>query len=315
MKITVIIPTYRRPQDLVRCLSALKKQNRSADEVIAIVRDTDTATWDFLASYDSQPLPLCTATVTVTGVVAAMNAGLKAAQGDIVVYTDDDSAPHSDWLEKIEPYYADEKVGGVGGRDYIYEGDILRDKGKTATTVGKLNWYGRQIGNHHIGVGEAREVDLLKGVNMSFRKVAIEQIGFDTRMKGTGAQVHFEMSSSLALKRAGWKLIYDPQIAVNHHHANRFDEDMRGKFNYLAATNKVHNETLILLDHLTSWRKTVFLLWVLLIGTRNHRGLMQFLRFLPQEGGLAWQKFKASLDGRWQAWQSWCRHGNQSSFL
>ena len=304
MKITVAIPTYRRPQDLVRCLEALKKQNRPADEVIVVVRDTDNATWDFLATYNSSPLPLKTATVTVTGVVAAMNVGLDSAQGDIIVYTDDDAAPHPDWLERIEPYYGDETVGGVGGRDYIYEGDTFRDEGKAATTVGKLQWFGRQIGNHHIGVGEAREVDLLKGVNMSFRRNAIEKIGFDPRMKGTGAQVHFEMSSSLALKRAGWKLIYDPQIAVNHHHAKRFDEDVRGKFNYLAASNKVYNETLILLEHLTGLRRNAFLLWGIFVGTKGHRGLLQSLRFLPTEGIVSIQKLLASFQGRYQAYKA-----------
>ena len=315
MKITVAIPTYRRPQDLVRCLEALKKQNRQADEVIVVVRDIDTATWDFLATYESSPLPIKTATVTITGVVAAMNAGLKSAQGDIIVYTDDDAAPHPDWLERIEPYYTDETVGGVGGRDYVYEGETFRDEGKAATTVGKLQWFGRQIGNHHIGIGEAREVDLLKGVNMSFRRTAIEKIGFDSRMKGTGAQVHFEMSCCLSLKRAGWKLIYDPQITVNHHHAQRFDEDLRGKFNYLATSNQVHNETLILLDNIIGIQKIAYVLWALLIGTRTSRGIVQLIRFLPQEKLLAVQKLRATLDGRWQAWQSWRKYGNQESFL
>ena len=315
MKITVAIPTYRRPHDVVRCLEALKKQNRPADEIIVVVRDTDTATWDFLSQYDAAQLPLKTATVTITGVVAAMNAGLKAAQGDIIVYTDDDAAPHPDWLERIEPYYEDETVGGVGGRDYVYEGDRFRDPGKAATTVGKVQWFGRQIGNHHIGIGEAREVDLLKGVNMSFRRTAIEKMGFDIRMKGTGAQVHFEMGCCLSLRRNGWKLIYDPQIAVDHHHAIRFDEDKRGKFNYLAASNKVHNETLLLLEHLTGIRRAVFIVWVVVVGTRDHRGLVQFLRFLPQEGTLAWQQLQAAFDGRWQAWQNWRKYSNQSNFL
>lgn len=305
MKITVAIPTYRRSKDLLRCLEAIKKQNRPADEVIVVVRDTDTATWDFLANYQADSLPIKTATVTITGVVAAMNAGLQAAQGDIVVYTDDDSTPHQDWLERIEPHYLeDDRVGGVGGRDYVYEGNRFRDEGKVAKTVGKLQWFGRQIGNHHIGIGEAREVDLLKGVNMSFRRTAIKKIGFDTRMKGTGAQVHFEMSSCLALKRAGWKLIYDPKIEVDHHHAQRFDEDLRHKFNYIATKNQVYNETLILIEHLPGFRRFIYLIWSIFIGSRGSQGIVQCLRFLPQDGFIAIPKLLASLNGRWQAWQS-----------
>jgi len=37
MTITVLIPTYRRPQDLARCLEALQKQTRLADEVLLVV--------------------------------------------------------------------------------------------------------------------------------------------------------------------------------------------------------------------------------------------------------------------------------------
>ena len=79
MAIAVIVPTYRRSQDLARCLQALQNQTRSADEVIVVVRDTDTETWSFLADFNSQNLALRTAKVSVTGVVAAMNTGLDTA--------------------------------------------------------------------------------------------------------------------------------------------------------------------------------------------------------------------------------------------
>ncbi|MEL6163750.1 MAG: glycosyltransferase family 2 protein, partial [Cyanobacteria bacterium J06628_3] len=222
MSIAVIIPTYRRSQDLARCLEALQNLTRPADEVIVVVRDTDTQTWSFLQTFDTKNLPLRTATVTVTGVVAAMNAGLDEASTDIVAFTDDDAAPHPDWLARIESHYlADDCVGGVGGRDWVYHGSDLEDG--NSRTVGQVSWFGRVVGNHHIGAGEAREVDVLKGVNMSFRRAAIQDWHFDGRMKGTGAQVHFELAFSLKLKRAGWKLIYDPQVAVNHYPAKRFD--------------------------------------------------------------------------------------------
>lgn len=118
MKISTIIPTYRRPKDLARCLEALQKQTRLANEVLIVVRDTDTETWTFLASFQPKHLILQAVTIKVTGVVAAMNAGLEAAQGDIMAFTDDDAAPHNDWLERIEIHFlADESIGGVGGRD------------------------------------------------------------------------------------------------------------------------------------------------------------------------------------------------------
>lgn len=324
MKITVIIPTYRRTKDLARCLSALQKQTRPADEVILVVRDTDTETWGFLEGFNANSLPLRTETVRITGVVAAMNTGLEVAQGDIIAFTDDDAGPHPDWLERIEAHFlADDRVGGVGGRDWVYHGTELEDGAREV--VGQVQWFGRVIGNHHIGVGEPREVDVLKGVNMCFRRSAIALSGraganaglrFDERMRGTGAQVHFEVAFTLALRRAGWKLIYDPKVAVDHFRGQRFDEDQRDAFNELAVTNSVHNETLILLEHFAPLQRAVFLSWATLVGTRDAPGFLQWLRFSKSEGAVAGKKCLASLRGRWQglwSWQQYARHSESGS--
>ena len=306
LAISVVIPTYRRPKDLARCLEALEKQKRPADQVLVTVRDTDTETSTFLESFNPQLLPLriTKVSVSVPGVVAAMNVGMDAACGDIIAFTDDDAAPHTDWLERIEAHFlSDSNIGGVGGRDWVYHGTELEEGERQV--VGQVQWFGRVIGGHHLGVGEAREVDVIKGVNMSFRRSAIAQMHFDPRMQGTGAQVHFELAFSLALKRAGWKLIYDPKVAVNHYPAQRFDEDQRNVFNDIALLNAIHNETLVLLEHLPPTRRAVFLLWAVLVGTRESLGLVQYLRFLPGEGLLAGQKLLTSWRGRWQGWWSW----------
>lgn len=305
MKITVLIPTYRRPKDLTCCLEALQKQTRPADEVLVVVRNTDAETWKLLEAFKPDPLPMRTVTVKVTGVVAAMNAGLDTAQGDIIAITDDDAAPHIDWLAHLEPHYlADDRVGGVGGRDWLYNGTQLEDGARQV--VGRVQWFGRLIGNHHLGVGKPREVDVLKGVNSSYRRSAIANLRFDQRLLGTGAQIHNELGLCLALRRAGWKLIYDPAAAVDHYLGERFYEDQRKQcFNDIAFMNSVHNETLILLEHLAPAQRVVFLTWAILVGTRDSLGLVQLLRLLPSEGELAVQKWLASIRGRSKGWLTW----------
>ena len=279
---------------------ALQAQTKPVDQLILVVRDTDTETWEFLAEFNSQNLPLQTVKVTESGVVAALNAGLAAVEGDIFSITDDDAAPHPDWLEKINAHFSrDSSIGGVGGRDWVHYGDKIEDGEESI--VGKLQWFGRVIGNHHLGVGEPREVDVLKGVNMSFRTQAVGKLQFDQRMRGTGAQVHFEMAFTLALKRAAWKMIYDPNVAVDHYPAQRFDEDQRHNFNEIAFINLVHNETLVLLEHLPRSHHFVFWLWAVLVGTRESLGLIQWLRLLPSQGKIAGQKLIVSWRGRWQA--------------
>jgi GT2 family glycosyltransferase len=304
MNQTVIVPTYRRPQDLTRCLQALTQQSRLPTEVIVVVRDQDSDTWNLLETLKALPLPLKTVTVSIPGVIAAMNAGVAAASGDFIAFTDDDAAPHPDWLQRIEAYFlADDRVGGVGGRDAIQRSEPWFHGERDI--VGRLQWYGRLIGEHHRGSGTAREVDVLKGVNMSFRRSAFNQLQFDQRLLGTGAQVHFEVAFCLSLKRQGWKLIYDPAIVVDHYIAQRFDEDQRESFNSVALTNAVHNETLALLEHLPPLQQIAFWLWAVLIGSWQAPGFVQWLRMLLKERPLARSKWLASMQGRWQGWQTW----------
>ncbi len=190
----------------------------------------------------------------------------------------------------------------------MYQGDKLENGSRPI--VGKLQWWGRVIGNHHLGIGAPREVDVLKGVNMSFRTQAIGKLRFDDRMQGTGAQVHFEMSFALTLKRTGWKIIYDPSIGVDHYPAQRFDEDQRHNFNDTALINLVHNETLILLEHLSPLRQIIFLSWSILVGTRESLGICQWLRLFPQQKEIASKKLRASLRGRWLGYQKYRKIGN-----
>lgn len=310
MNITILIPTYKRPQDLDRCLNSLKHQARMPDEILVVIRDIDTATWTRLNDKDYSPLPLRTATVTVPGQVAALNRGLDEAQGDIIAITDDDAAPYPHWLQTIEGHFlADDQVGGVGGRDWIYYNGTDRDDG-ISPVVGRVQWFGRVIGRHNLGAGTAREVELLKGANMSYRREAIGNLRFDERLLGAGAQVHNDLIFSLMVKRAGWKLIYDPKVEINHYIAQRFDEDQRDQFNPTAFFNAVHNETLALLDYLPPQRRVIYLIWAVLVGTRKGFGLVQLIRFLPQEGRLAGHKWLLTMKGRWQGWLT---HHNSKS--
>ncbi|MBC8104082.1 MAG: glycosyltransferase family 2 protein, partial [Cytophagales bacterium] len=305
MRLTVIIPTYRRPADLERCLGSLKEQERPANEILLTVRDTDGETRGFLDRYEAGALPLRTVTVTTPGVIAAMNQGVSEATGDIIALIDDDTAPFPDWLLRIEACFAEDvagKVGGVGGRDWQpkYPGN--------SNPVGLVSWYGRFIGNHHLGSGEPRFVDVLKGANCAYRAEPLKAVGFDERLAGGGAQVNWELALGLALRRAGWQLIYDPAVAVNHFIAQRFDNDLnnRGIFSATGQTNAVHNETLILWSEFSPIQRAVYLAWALCIGTRGEPGLMQLARLaLVLRERFAVPKWRATLEGRLAGLKTW----------
>lgn len=306
LTVSVVVPTYRRPDDLRRCLAALDAQTRRPDELLVVVRDDDAESDRALArSRLAHPrLPLRVVTVREPGQVAALDAGVSAATGDVVAITDDDAAPRPEWLARIAAHFAaDASLGGLGGRDWMHVHDRV-DEG-VAPTVGRLQWVGRVVGRHHLGAGAPREVDVLKGANMSYRRAALAGLHFDARLRGTGAQVHNDLALSLAVGRAGWTLRYDPEVAVDHYPAPRHDEDQRHAFNPVAVRNMVHNETLVLLEHLGGARRVAYALWAPLVGTREAPGVVQWLRFLPTQRALATRKLAASLAGRVDGWRSW----------
>jgi hypothetical protein len=304
MRITVLIPTYRRPRDLERCLRAIADQTRPPDEVVVVMRRTDIETraaWNHLQHLE---LPLRCVEVVTPGVISALNAGLAEATGTVISITDDDAAPASRWLELIEEHFrADACLGGLGGRDRI-EGEPA-PAAERAPTVGRVQWCGRVVGNHHLGSGRPREVDVLKGVNMSYRRQAIAGRGFDTRLRGTGAQPHYEIAIGTQVKRSGWRLLYDPAVMVDHYPGVRTAGDHRTDRSLEAMSEASHNETLALLDLLPPLRRPVFLLWAVLVGTRVTPGMVQWVRCWPSERGWAKERLRASLRGRLGGWRTW----------
>lgn len=218
--VTVVVPTYRRPDLLRRCLAGLSVQDHPLKVAIVVTRAEDQPTADLLAG----PLPLSPEVVIVDqpGVLAAMAAGLAATQTPFVAFTDDDAVPRPDWVQRLLVPFEDPSVGAVGGRDAIGGDDT--ECPPSADRVGLVSNWGRLIGNHHIGFGPARDVDVLKGVNCMYRRSAV---AIPENLRGSGAQMHFEVAVGLRAKAYGWRLVYDPSIVVDHFPGPRFDSDAR----------------------------------------------------------------------------------------
>jgi glycosyltransferase involved in cell wall biosynthesis len=300
VQISVVVPTYKRPESLRRCLDALVHQQTPAAEILVVVRAEDLAGQAVVRSYE-QPVRLVL--VERPGVIAAMNAGGYVSTGDVVALTDDDAAPHPDWLERIgATYETDTRIGAVGGRDWIYKQGVLQDG--TASAVGTINLFGRVTGNHHLGVGPPRDVDILKGVNLSVRGELLRRVRFDERLIGVGTEHHWELSLCLTLRRLGLRVVYDPRIAVDHHPQPRVDDSRR--FSSRELRDATHNETLALLEYLPAWRRALFLAWAFAIGTGTAPGLAQLARALTHRR-LNWTRFLGAQSGMLLGLRSYLR--------
>ncbi len=121
MRVSVVVPTYRRPDLLGRCLEALGRQNfdPAACEVLVCDDAAEEATRTQVESFAARARPAVRyfAVSGRHGPAAARNAGWRAARGAVVAFTDDDCVPEPDWLrEGVRPLENDPGLAAVTGR-------------------------------------------------------------------------------------------------------------------------------------------------------------------------------------------------------
>jgi glycosyltransferase involved in cell wall biosynthesis len=109
IKLSVVIPTYRRPKLLLNCLGALLAQRFHPEsfEIIVVSDGPDEVTESVLANLDVRNLPRIRYfnTVEKKGPAAARNYGWLNARGKLIAFTDDDCLPDENWLQAFYSRY------------------------------------------------------------------------------------------------------------------------------------------------------------------------------------------------------------------
>jgi GT2 family glycosyltransferase len=306
-EVSVVVPTYRRPDELRRCLAGLATQSLPPAETIVVRREGDAGTRAALT--ESARPGVVDAVVSEPGVLAAMEAGVALASRDLIAFIDDDAVPRPEWLERLTRHFDDPDVGGVGGRDVV--------AGEPAPIgapldVGRITRWGKLIGNHHLGTGSPRDVMVLKAVGVAFRRIAL---ALPCGLRGAGAQVHFEVGMSLAARRQGWRLVYDPSALVDHEVAQRFDADRRKRPRPVAVRDAAYNLVKCLLTEVPElfWRRA---LYGLAVGDRATPGVARAGFALLRGEAAVLRRFLPSLAGQAAALrEAWinARRGGRSS--
>ena len=275
LTVAVLICTYFRPEELRRALEGVAQQTRPPNVVLVVLRPHDVG--GIAAARASQVSPTTLLFVDEPGLVAARNVALAAASTDIMAFLDDDAVPRPDWLARLLSYYEDPYVGAVGGRDRVHHDGVPVDEGPRSD-VGTLTWYGRFVALHHRGTGSARDVDHLKGVNMSIRRAYVPDIRVERSLRGSGAQVHEGTSLCLHIKQLGFRVVYDPQICVDHYEADRGELDARQPQAFRLRADRQHNQTQVIVTYFPWQRAAVHVLFAVLIGTGDAPGLLVTIR-------------------------------------
>jgi GT2 family glycosyltransferase len=244
------------------------------DEVILVHRIEDEETRAFLESFlRSTPLTITSVPVSIAGVIHAENAALfyllGSKRADIVTFMDDDARALPDWIKNIKSFFEKKpNAAALGGPDIILS-EPESYHHFPVSTVGKITWYGKVIGNHHRKSSGLREVNVLKGVNMSVRTSYLTLL--DNHLQGAdpsrGNGVFWELDLCLHIKNLGGKIYFDPELIIEHdsNHAHFLPAPV------VAST--AHNLTYVMLKHENFLSAVVFIGYSLVIGNGHIHGL------------------------------------------
>ena len=291
--LAVVIPTHHRPESLADCLAALAAQDRAPDEVLVVARRGDADTARVVAG---APISCTYLELDEPGVLSAMAAGARSSTSDVVCFTDDDAVASPGWTAGLLALLSTRPgAGAAGGRDELYDGDVARTETRTYD-VGRLTWFGRHVGNHHLGAGPPREVAFLKGVNAAYRRAAL---GIPQGLRGSGAQAHFEIAVGRYAREHGFTLLYDPSLTVQHRPAPRLGEDTRADPSPTAVSDAAYN----LVVAIGGVRGLVRCGYAVAVGDRGCPGALRGLVALSRRDAATVRKvapsWRGTLSGGW----------------
>lgn len=230
MKISIILPTYNREALLCQTITEVLKQQYSDFELIVLDQSPshEEETEIFLKRHQND---IHYYHLTKPGVVGACNRGIECAEGEILLFIDDDiSIPHNKLLLYHARNFCDPEVGGIAGK--ILDAATLAEEPYNPDS---LNWrwgYFSTTWNHNVRT----EVVTAPGANMSFRKSILLKInGFDENFGGNAFR--FETDLCYRVKKAGYKTIFDPDAIVLHHYNSPGGNDNANLFGKSPASH------------------------------------------------------------------------------
>ncbi|MGD1066237.1 MAG: glycosyltransferase family 2 protein [Vulcanimicrobiaceae bacterium] len=207
-RLSVVVPTYNRIHELRLTIPALIAQDRPRGEYEVLVADSNSTdgTAEYLAEVAREHPFVRHLPGPYSGRAGARNAGIAAARGEIVLFTDSDIIASPDLLSRHLAHHDAPGARAVVGmevqvatyEEYLHKRDdpSLREPlhGERAK---RLSW-----------------LYFLTG-NASVPKHELDQVGrFDEEFTGYG---HEDLELGFRLQHAGVPIVYEPR-AVNYHY-------------------------------------------------------------------------------------------------
>ena len=208
MKISVIIPTLNRPEDLKEALNSILAQKLLPHEVIIVDQSENMLTRELVESFDvankARGISFIWHFRQEKGSARARNAGFRVSQGDIVCFTDDDVILEKDYFKAISRCFETyPQIGGITGNVEVLEPPsgfkwALRKWLLKVFQIdlfnGKMSSSGFGFPLFHEEIEKMEYVELFAGYSMNFRRQYLEADLFDEFFTGYSFREDVELS-------------------------------------------------------------------------------------------------------------------------
>lgn len=178
--VSIIIPTYRDNDSLIKCLKALDTQTYPKElfEVIVINNDPHTP----ISLSEEITLQLRIVCESTPGSYAARNKGISLARGGVIGFTDADCLPVAKWLEEAMSWFE-----AYGNSDVILAGGVSM----FIEDVSISNPYA--LYDFALGIPQARYVGRGYGVtaNLFVPREVFKKIGYFDEKRLSGGDADF----------------------------------------------------------------------------------------------------------------------------
>jgi glycosyltransferase involved in cell wall biosynthesis len=217
LKYSLLICTRNRAEKLAVCLQSVGNALKPEIDVELILVDNGStdATGEVISQFEATHPALRTRAVRENraGLSRARNAGLEAARGELLVFTDDDCRLDVDYFVHLD------RARRQFEFDY-FSGNILLGK----SSYGELGGY---LYKDEVCIIVPRTIHApghLQGSNMGFTREVIDRIGKFNYLIGDGTAFRFEdIEYATRASLAGFRGIHLPEVFVIHDHGRERD--------------------------------------------------------------------------------------------
>ncbi|HET8897459.1 MAG TPA: glycosyltransferase [Rhodanobacteraceae bacterium] len=211
-RVSIVIPVYGKFEYTAACLAALAEHAAATPFEVIVV---DDASPDDSAGHIARIAGVrLLRNPENLGFVGSCNRGAAAAQGEFVLFLNNDTVVTAGWLEALLACFAERPDAGLVGARLVYPDGRLQEAGGIVFNDASGWNYGRFENPDDPRFNFRREADYCSGAAIVLRRALFEQLGgFDQRY----APAYYEDTDlAFQVRAQGLKVYVEPAATVVH---------------------------------------------------------------------------------------------------